>query len=256
MVRFTRFAFLMVVACASTTLNAVSRSAFGQEKSTTAEQKVAADERATSERKSDEGWRPLLPDSGLDGWEKTDFGTDAKVYRDGKLLVVEMGEPLNGITYQKKDFPNDKFEIQLEAKRVEGNDFLCGLTFPVGGEDQFCSLIAGGWGGGVVGLSSIDGSDASENQTSSYEEFVNGKWYKFRVRVAPELITVWINDQKLFDQERKGHEFSTRIEVWGSQPLGFCTFQSKVHVRDFVWRPIAQSLDVTDKPKAANDKPK
>jgi hypothetical protein len=48
------------------------------------------------------------------------------------------------------------YEIKLEAKKVTGNDFFCGMTFPVG--DSFCSFIVGGWGGPVVGLSSIDGT--------------------------------------------------------------------------------------------------
>ena len=36
------------------------------------------------------------------------------------------------------------YELRLEAKRVEGGDFFCGLTFPVGKE--YCTLILGGWG--------------------------------------------------------------------------------------------------------------
>lgn len=221
---------------------------WGQEQSETEEPKTLSRGKTNLQKKDDEGWKPLLPKTGLEGWEATDFGTDAKVSRDGDLLVIEMGDPMNGITYKKGDFPKDNFEIQLEAKRVEGNDFLCGLTFPVGGKEQYCSLIAGGWGGSIVGLSSVDGVDASENATTTYEQFENGKWYKFRVRVDPEFVTVWINDKKFFYQERDGHVFETRIEVWGSHPLGFCTYQSKVHVRNFVWRPITKSG--TDKTEA------
>lgn len=183
-----------------------------------------------------DGWRPLLPEKGLDGWEITDFGTEGKVNRDGPQLILEMGEPLNGINYKKKDFPKDNFEIYLEANRLEGSDFLCGLTFPVG--DEFCSFIAGGWGGGLVGLSSVDGFDASENATTTYFDFKNETWYRFKVRVDPEYIRAWIDDKEFFRQERDDHEFSTRIEVYASQPLGFCVFQSKVAVRDFKWRPV------------------
>lgn len=183
-----------------------------------------------------EGWKPLLPKKGLKGWEVTDFGSEGKVSRDGELLVLEMGDPLNGINYTKKDFPTDNFEISVEAKRIEGSDFLCGLTFPV--KDEFCSLIAGGWGGGLVGLSSVDGFDASENATTTYHEFDNGKWYHFKLRVDQEFIRVWIDDKEFFRQEREDHEFSTRIEVYASQPLGFCAFQSKVAIKNFRWRKI------------------
>jgi hypothetical protein len=210
-----------------------------------------ADSKKTGEVKKDvEGWRPLLPEKGLEGWEITDFGTTGKVYREGEQLIIESGEPLNGITYKKKDFPTDRFEISLEAQRIEGNDFLCGLTFPVG--DEFCSFIAGGWGGGLVGLSSVDGFDASENSTSTYFDFENGKWYTFRVRVDPEMIRAWIDDKEFFRLEREGHEFSTRLEVYASQPLGFCAFQSKVAVKDFKWRPIEEGSDSPQTPEASS----
>lgn len=181
-------------------------------------------------------WLPLLGKKGLDGWEVSDFGGDGKAERHGDSVVLEMGDPLNGITTTRKDFPTENYEIYLEAKRIEGNDFLCGLTFPVGKE--FCTLIAGGWGGTLVGLSSIDGSDASENSTTAYHEFENGKWYKFRLRVDDENITAWIDGEKFFVHERDGHEFSTRIEVYASEPLGYCAFMSKVELRKFRWRPL------------------
>ena len=38
--------------------------------------------------------------------------------------------------------------------------------------------------GGVVGLSSIGGFDASENETTQFVEFKNGQWYKIRLRVT------------------------------------------------------------------------
>lgn len=185
---------------------------------------------------SKDDWRPLLSEKGLEGWQVTDFGGRGEVHRDGELLVLEKGDPLCGITTTRKDFPTDGYEIELEAMRIEGNDFLCGLTYPVGKE--FCSLICGGWGGGLVGLSSVDGYDAAENSTSTHYEFKNGEWYKFRLRVDSENITAWINDKEMIKQERDGHEFSTRIEVYVSQPLGFCVFQSKVAVRNFRWRPL------------------
>ena len=181
-------------------------------------------------------WKDLLPKSGLKGWEITDFGSEGKVTNKAGLLTLEMGDPLNGINYLGKDFPKDNYEIVLKASRKDGNDFLCGLTFPVGKE--FCSFIAGGWGGGIVGLSSVDGFDASENSTSTYLEFENDKWYEFKVRVDEEFVTAWVDDEKIFYQDREGHEFSTRIEVYASHPLGICAFQSTVEIKDFKWRSL------------------
>jgi len=187
--------------------------------------------------KKEEAWRPLLPEMGLEGWEITDFGTQGKVRRDAEQLILEMGDPLTGINLKKPaEFAKSNYEISLECQRIEGNDFLCGLTFPVGNE--FCSFIAGGWGGGLVGLSSINGMDASENSTSSYLGFDNGKWYKFRIRVDELEVRAWIDDKEVIRQERDGYEFSTRIEVYASQPLGLSVFRSTVAVKDFKWRPL------------------
>lgn len=202
----------------------------------------------TAKTKDEVAWKSLLPKSGLKGWEITDFGSQSKVTNKEGLLTLEMGDPLNGINYLGKDFPKNNFEIVLKANRTDGNDFLCGLTFPVG--DEFCSFIAGGWGGGIVGLSSIDGFDASENSTSTFLEFENNKWYEFRIRVDDEFVTAWIDDEKIFYQDREGHEFGTRIEVYASQPLGLCAFQSTVEVKDFKWRSLKD--DKSKKKEAAN----
>ena len=79
--------------------------------------------------------------------------------------------------------PTTSYEVALQAMRVEGSDFFAGITFPVGG--SFCSLILGGWGGSVVGLSSINGLDASENETSQSRQSESGRWYYVRIRVTP-----------------------------------------------------------------------
>ena len=70
--------------------------------------------------------------------------------------------------------PRINYEVKLEARREEGSDFFCRLTFPV--NDSFCALILGGWGGTVVGLSTIDGLDASEKETSRLMNFDLNKW--------------------------------------------------------------------------------
>ena len=186
--------------------------------------------------KSAEGWVSLMPEQGLEGWAITDFGSEGEVKREGEFIVLAKGTPLTGINYKRK-FPKEGYEIEFSANRLEGNDFMCGLTFPVG--DEFCSFIGGGWGGGVVGLSSIDGYDAAENATSFYRSFENNQWYKFRLRVDAENITGWIDDKQVVQQERDGHEFSTRIEVYASRPLGLCAFSSKVALRDIRWRKLS-----------------
>ena len=75
-----------------------------------------------------------------------------------------------------------------------GIDFFCGLTFPV--KEDFCSFIVGGWAGAVVGLSTIDGLDASENETTKLMRFEKDEWYKIKLRVTFEKIETWINEGK------------------------------------------------------------
>lgn len=167
----------------------------------------------------------LFDGKALGHWKSTNFGGEGEVeIKDGQL-ILNTGVDLSGITWQKPDeLPRTNYEIQLEAMRVDGGDFFCGLTFPV--KERYCSLICGGWGGGVCGISSIDGNDASENETTSYREFVTGRWYKFRVRVLDEKIEAWIDGKQIIDVETKGRRLNVRGEVELSQPLGFATWRT------------------------------
>ena len=120
--------------------------------------------------------------------------------------------------------------MTLQARRLEGRDFFAGITFPVG--DSFCSLILGGWGGSIVGLSSINGIDASENSTSQSIEFEQQRWYSVRIRVTPAKIETWLDDKQIVDQELKGNPVAVRLEVEPSQPLGVASWRTKSAVRD------------------------
>ncbi len=187
-------------------------------------------------KSNDEGkWRPLFDGKSLEGWKTTLFGGEGEVRVDDGKLILDFGAAMTGVTYQKS-FPKSNYEIRLEATRLEGNDFFCGLTFPVG--ESHCSFIAGGWGGTVVGLSSIDGNDASENSTGQYREFKNGQWYKFRVRVTDDKIQCWIDDKQVIDQDLEGVEISTRAEVNLNKPLGFSTYDTRAALRNIEYRTI------------------
>jgi 3-keto-disaccharide hydrolase len=142
---------------------------------------------------------------------------------------------MTGVTWTN-DVLRRNYEISLEAMRVEGNDFFCALTFPVG--DDPCSLIVGGWGGGVVGLSSLDGEDAAHNDTTQYMNFDNGRWFKIRLRVANSKIQAWIDNDKVVDVDTTGRKVSIRVEVEPSKPLGFATWSTTGALRNIKLRRL------------------
>ena len=179
---------------------------------------------------------PLFDGKTLANWKPTKFmGEGAVKVADGQI-ILEAGHDLTGITWSGPKLPTTDYEITLQAMRVEGKDFFAGVTFPVA--DSFCSLILGGWGGTVVGLSSINGMDASENSTSQSIEFENGRWYNIRIRVTPAKIEAWLDDRQIINQDLKGNKVETRLEVDMSQPLGVASFRTKAALRDFRLRRL------------------
>lgn len=187
--------------------------------------------------KDDKAWISLFDGKTLKGWKSTEFGGEGDVKVEDGAIVMELGQDMSGITWAGKEpLPKMNYEIALDARRVDGSDFFCGLTFPVA--DSYCSFIVGGWGGGVVGLSSINGFDASENDTTKYMEFKTGQWYKIRVRVTPDRIQTWIDDKEVVDQDIKDRKLSIRGEVELSKPLGVSTWNTKGALRNIRLRKL------------------
>jgi hypothetical protein len=165
----------------------------------------------------------------LAGWKTSDFAGHGPIKVEDRKIMIETGTELTGITWTGS-LPRVDYEITLEAMRVEGHDFFCGLTFPVGKSP--CTLIVGGWGGSTVGLSSIDGMDASENETGSYHSFKENQWYTIRVRVTGKEIKAWIDKEQVVDFDYSERKISIRFEVDPSQPLGIATWCTSAAVRN------------------------
>ncbi len=179
------------------------------------------------------GWRPLFNGYTLDGWEVTNFGPQGAVYVRDSAIFLNMGDGPTGITWTG-DFPVVNYEISLEAMRVDGNDFFCGLTFPVKGEH--CTLITGGWGGTLTGISSIDGRDAAENITTTRIGFENNRWYDIRIRIDEEAIYVYIDNELIVNVTVPDHTFSVRSEVSLSRPLGIATWVTTGAIRNIRYK--------------------
>jgi len=194
-----------------------------------------AGEAAGAEPTEPGDWKPLFDGKTLAGWKATEFGGEGGVAVKNGELVIEKGASMTGITF-KGNPPRMNYEIELEARRLNGYDFFCGLTFPVA--KSYCSLILGGWGGGVVGLSSVDGYDASENETTQYIEFNDKQWYKVKVRVTEPRIECWLDGKQVVDQKLKDHKMDTRIEMDLCQPLGIATWETTGGIRNFRMREL------------------
>ncbi len=164
----------------------------------------------------------------LQGWRVSDFAGHGEVKVEEGKILLGMGV-MTGITWTG-DIPRMNYEVSVDAMRVEGSDFFCGLTFPVGTNP--CSLIVGGWGGSVVGLSSLDGEDAANNETTKYMTFENKRWYHVRVKVLPDKIQAWIDDEKVVDVVTKDRRISIRFEVEPSLPFGFATWSTAAALRN------------------------
>jgi len=179
--------------------------------------------------------KSLFDGETLTNWEITNFGPQGEVYVSDGEIVLGMGDGCTGITW-KESFPKVNYELTLEAKRIMGIDFFCGLTFPV--NDDFCSFIVGGWAGAVVGLSTIDGLDASENETTKLKRFDKDEWYKITIKVTSAKIETWINNEKMVDLRYEGRKIGIRPEVELSCPFGVATWKTTGAVRNIYLRML------------------
>jgi hypothetical protein len=176
-------------------------------------------------------WTSLFDGKTLTNWAVTDFAGHGEVGAEPGQIKINMGADLSGITWTNGTLPRTDYEISLEANKLQGNDFFCGLTFPVG--DSFCSLILGGWGGAVVGLSSLDDLDASENDTSKNFYFERNRWFRIRVQVTREHIAAWLDDDPIIDAKLANRRVSLRVgDIEKSAPLGVATYMTMSAVRN------------------------
>lgn len=187
-------------------------------------------------KKADADWQSLFDGKTLGGWKVSDFVEHGEVQVQNGTIVLNRGKgDLTGVTWTQPPRRMD-YEVSVEAMRVEGHDFFCGLTFPV--KDSCCTLIVGGWGGSLVGISSFDGQDASENETTRQMDFDNGRWYQIRVQVTEDRIQAWINDKQLVDAKPGERKISVRFEVDASQPLGIAAWNTKAALRNICVRSL------------------
>lgn len=179
----------------------------------------------------------LFNGKSLEGWKITDFSAHGEVSVTNGEIRLDAGDPLTGITFAGEPPARMNYEISLDAMKLEGDDFFCALTAPVGPEN--CTLVIGGWGGALVGISSIDGFDASENFTTKFRKFEPNHWYHIRFRVTANKLQAWIDEEEIIDADIEGKKISMRHgQIEMSKPLGIAAFRTKAALKSIIVKPI------------------
>lgn len=181
---------------------------------------VVGGERSLFDRKSLTGWKVI---------KENDFKNHGTVAVTNDVIHIGKGQPAAGIKVAG-DFPRINYEVAFEARRTEGNDFFCGVTFPI--HDNYCSFIVGGWGGGVVGLSNIDTMAAVENDTTRYLEVKDNQWYTIRLRVTEQRVIAWIDGEEFANIEVANHKFDIWWEQEPVRPFGIASWNTSAEVRN------------------------
>ena len=181
-------------------------------------------------------WQSLFDGKTLGKWKVSDFAGHGEVHVEDGAIVIPMGNAdMSGVTWTGT-YPKMNYEISLEAKRVQGSDFFCALTFPV--NDSNATLVLGGWGGSVCGISCLDYEDAARNDTTKTRQFKDGQWYRVRMRVTEDKLKAWLDDEPLVDVVYKGRKVDIRIECTESKPLGIATWNTTGAARDIRIREL------------------
>ncbi len=191
---------------------------------------------------TEEAWKaiPLTDESLETAWKRTLFGGEGEVFiNSAGELEFDFGSPMTGVTWQGEPPFTPYYELQLEGRKLSGIDFFLALTFPI--EGSHVSLILGGWGGGVVGISNIDGLSAAENETTSFDGFPDKQWVDIHVRVSPERLQVWLDGKERVNVKTEGKKLSLRSgDIELAKPFGLTSFETRSSFRNLRWRPIAK----------------
>jgi hypothetical protein len=180
-------------------------------------------------------WTELFDGRSLGQFVVTDFGGQGEVAVADGALHLGIGSPLTGVTWTGEP-PGGAYELEVVAARRSGTDFFCGLTFPAG--EGHLTLVLGGWGGAVCGLSSLDGRDAAHNATRTLRAFAPGREHLIHLAVRPERVAVAVDGEPLLAADLAGRSCTLRAEMLPSRPLGYATFLSSAAVRAARWRPL------------------
>ncbi len=172
--------------------------------------------------------RSLFDGTTLGSWRSVNFGGEGAVSIVDRAIRLERGNDLTGVVWTGPPLGRD-YRLTVEARRVDGTDFFGAITFPVAG--AHCTFVVGGWGGSVVGFSSLDGLDASENETSRSMRFDDRRWYKLAVDVTPTRMQGLIDEVVVAETTLAGRQIDVRVEMTPCRPLGIASWRTTSDLR-------------------------
>ena len=178
----------------------------------------------------------------LSGWKTLNFGSEGgNVLVSGNKIILNRGEPFTGIVIEDENFqpPSDEYEINIKARKTEGRDFFCAVTFPIPEKDSCCTFVAGAWGGQVTGLSNIDYLDANRNSTRSTLKYETDKWYNIKVEITYGRIRCWIDDRIVVNTLIDKKIISMRpgpIET--CQPFGIASYETSAEFESITLKSV------------------
>ena len=172
----------------------------------------------------------------LDGWKPVVGPRNGTVTVVDGVLALAEGGPITEITSTRADLPRTNYALTFEAKRTAGTDFFAAATFPVGA--SYVTLVNGGWGGSVTGLSMINGASAAENATNHFVKYQNDVWYAFTIQVTDRVIRCLVDGREVFAFDHEDTQLKTRIEMRANEPLGFAAYRSAGLIKQIRIKPL------------------
>jgi hypothetical protein len=187
----------------------------------------------------DKNTTALFDGKTLKNWKVTEFGGEGEAHVEDGQIVVGAGSTLSGVNWAGGALPKVNYEIELDAMKISGSDFFCALTFPY--KESHSTLVLGGWGGSLIGISSINGNDAANNEHTTTRDFPKGKWVHVKLRVTPNRIKAWLDrdeENPVLDVDTDGVEIGTRADIDAARPLGLSTFQTSAAYKNITLKKL------------------
>jgi len=194
--------------------------------------------RPSATQAADKNVIELFDGKTLKNWKATEFGGEGECQVENGQIAVGAGSTLSGVNWVGGALPKVNYEIELDAMKVNGSDFFLGLTFPY--KESHASIVLGGWGGSLVGISSINGNDAANNEYTRVREFPKNKWVHVKLRVTPDKIKVWLDkeEEAILDVDTKDVQIGLRADIDAARPLGLSTFQTAAAYKNITLKKL------------------